>query len=731
MNTTWNGRIVAWDPQSESQQVEETSPFSQDNTFHPAETDKVKLFEQARRSVGLSRYLLLSEQKPEGYWQGELEGDTILESEFILLQAYLGHERGERAKKAANYLLKKQNDEGGWSLYPGGPMNISASVKAYFALKLTGHDPSSEALQQARRAILAAGGADEVNTFTRFYLAFLGQIEYRDCPAIPTELMLLPKWLPISLYAMSSWARTMVVPMSVMTALKPCRKISPSEGIRELFIRSPEHWPVPKYPGEASRLSRLVGKAAYQFDRLYKWLEKKKCVPLQKIALKKAEAWMRERFENSDGLGAIFPSILWSIIIFDVLGYAKDSPEQKYSYAQLEKLIIEEEDTLRVQPCESPVWDTAIASVALSDSGVWADHEALKKSAAWLLDKQVLTKGDWSETVTAEPGGWCFEHANAYYPDTDDTAMVMMALMRQQDLVGKRQEAWAHEGLFPADLNLYEEEGYDADESALEDDEAWQDRIDLALDRGEKWLYAMQNSDGGWGAFDRNNHREMLSSLPFADHNAMNDPSTPDLTARILELLGKRGKRLGHSAVNRAVAYLEQTQEADGSWFGRWGVNYIYGTWQVLQGLAAIDFPQDHPMIRAGVEWLRCTQQPSGGWGESPESYGDLRQKGIGEATASQTAWALLGLIAAGEAESETVRRGIQWLATHQNNDGSWTEEEFTGTGFPQVFYLRYHLYPLYFPLMALSRWLRASCSDLTVDYKTRPRLAVCCETTR
>jgi squalene-hopene/tetraprenyl-beta-curcumene cyclase len=654
-----------------------------------------------RHAIARTRQWLLAEQHADGHWVGELEGDTILESEYILLLAWLGREQEPAALKCAQHMLNLQLAEGGWAIYPGGPVDISASVKAYFALKLTGHDPSSEPMQRARAAILAHGGADAVNSFTRFYLALLGQIGYEQCPAVPPEFVLLPKWFPVNLYAVSAWSRTIIVPLSIMSAHQSVRQVPSERGIRELFIREPADWPPLRCPGLKG------GTGLFSWDRFFrtvdatlKTLQRRNLMPGRNRAIAAAEKWMIDRFQHSDGLGAIFPPMIWSVIALRCLGYDDTSQELRYCHERLEGLIIEDEHAARLQPCKSPVWDTAIALRALHDAGLSNEHESIDVAVDWLLDNEVRLHGDWSETVDCEPAGWCFEYANQYYPDLDDTAMVAMALQKQFD-DGLRDAVNA----LPPELGVVDDD-YPPIRSA--DTRVRRlDRILAATARAEKWMLAMQNRDGGWGAFDRDNDREFLCYVPFADHNAMIDPSTPDLTARVLEALGQLGKRIGDPSVDRALAYLRQTQEADGSWFGRWGVNYIYGTWQALVGLTAVGVPADDPAIVAGADWLIAYQQSSGGWGESPDSYAEPHKRGQGKTTASQTAWAVLGLMAAGRAHHAAVRRGIAYLIEHQRADGGWDETEFTGTGFPRVFYLRYHMYPIYFPLMALARYAR------------------------
>jgi squalene-hopene/tetraprenyl-beta-curcumene cyclase len=654
--------------------------------------------DELRESVSRTQQWLLQQQQDDGHWVAELEGDTILESEYICLLAYLGQHRTPIARKAAQYLLSKQMPCGGWTLYPGGGLDISGTVKAYFALKLTGHDTSAEYMVRARNRIRAAGGAEAVNSYTRFYLALLGQISYDECPAVPPEVMLLPRWFPINLYSVSAWSRTILVPLSVMSACQPVAVLDPDLGIGELFLNGPKNLPPLRCPGLKG------GTGLFSWDRFFRLTDKAmhfcqrwNLLPRRKRALEAARQWMLERFEGSDGLGAIFPPMIWSIVALRCLGYADDSPELRYCYERLDGLLIEEEDTIRLQPCKSPVWDTSITLRALAASGLPAQHEAFTAGVRWLLDRQITRPGDWAHTTNVEPGGWCFEHANAFYPDLDDTAMALMAL----------EEQFAS---LPAPAGEPRLSRFAADAQRRADDaDPMLEETAAAIERGSQWVLAMQNRDGGWGAFDRDNDHEFLCYVPFADHNAMIDPSTPDLSARVLESLGQLGHRVGQPAIDRAVAYLRSTQEQDGSWFGRWGVNYIYGTWQVLSGMAAVGVPADDPAMAAGAKWLLIYQQENGGWGESPDSYAEPSLRGQGKATASQTAWAVAGLVAAGLHNHPATLRGVRYLIESQRTDGTWDESEFTGTGFPQVFYLRYHWYPIYFPLMAMAQWAKAA----------------------
>lgn len=618
---------------------------------------------------------LLDRQSADGHWRAPLEGDTILESEYILLLAWAGRLDDRRVRGAADRILAQQQSGGGWAIYPGGPVDISASVKAYLALKLVGHEAEEPALVRARRAIAEAGGPWAVNSFTRFYLALLGQMPYSACPAVPPEAVLLPRWFPVNLSRVSAWSRTMIVPLSLMWAFKPLRRLPSGRGIAELFTDRDRRSPPP--PADTSFWACFFR----GIDRVIKACEATGLTPLRSRAIQACRCWMLDRFAGSDGLGAIFPPMVWSIIALKSMGCRDDDAEVVEAWSRLDGLVERESDgTTRLEPCRSPVWDTAITTIAVVESAASHAAGAAARAAAdravdWLLANEIRFAGDWADRVAAEPAGWCFEYANQFYPDVDDTAMVVIALAtwRSAEPASARRAA-----------------------------------ADAAIARAIPWLAAMQNADGGWGAFDRDNNSEFLCKVPFADHNAMIDPSSPDLAGRVLEAFGKIGLRPGHPAVDRGLAYVRRSQEADGGWYGRWGVNYVYGTWQVLEGLRAIGVPLDDPAVRRGVEWLEAHQQADGGWGETAESYADRGLAGTGVPTPSQTAWAVAGLIAAGRGDSAAVRRGIDWLIARQEADGRWEQREFTGTGFPKVFYLKYHWYPIYFPLIALARAHRA-----------------------
>jgi squalene-hopene/tetraprenyl-beta-curcumene cyclase len=616
-------------------------------------------------AVDGARKFLFSRQHEEGYWCGELEADTTLESDYILLQTLLGTGNPERFQKCCNWILRHQNEDGGWGIYAGAPSNIGASVKAYFGLKLSGYKPDHPALARARKKILEMGGVTEVNTFTKIYLCFLGQYDYDAVPAIPPEIVLFPNWFWFNIYEISSWSRAILVPLSICYAKKPLKKVPDEMGVQELFVggrdksRMRLHWS-----------QKLLSWRNFflVMDRLIHWFEAIHIRPLRWLALKRAEQWMLERFEMSDGLGAIFPSVLNSIIAMRCLGYSLDDPQVIRAIDEFEKLGIEEGDTFRMQPCKPPVWDTAYALFALGEAGVPANDPRMVKCADWVLQKQVRNVGDWKvKNPKGQPGGWYFEFNNEFYPDVDDSAMVCLGLSRVEHPNGRYQR----------------------------------ESVQRAID----WIFSMQCKNGGWGSFDKDNDKMVFQHIPFADHNAMLDPPTVDITGRILEMLAAYGYNRNDSRVKKAIKFIRAEQEPDGSWFGRWGVNYIYGTMQVLRGLEAMGVDHHEPYVQQGAEWLRMFQNSDGGWGESCGSYDDPSTKGVGPSTPSQTAWAVMGLLAASDTRSDSVARGIAYLLRTQKRDGSWDEAYSTGTGFPRVFYLVYHMYRQYFPLIALTTY--------------------------
>jgi len=619
-------------------------------------------------AIGASQRHLFALQHEEGYWCGELEADTTLVSDYVFMHTLLGTRDDERFAKCERQILRYQNEDGGWPIYSGGPSNISAAVKAYLALKICGHTADSEPLTRARACIMRLGGVTAVNTFTKIYLCALGQYDYDAVPAIPPEIVLFPHWFWFNIYEISSWSRAILIPLSICYAKKPFKKIPVEQGIDELFPHG-RHRSELRLPWARKLISwrnffLLLDRSVHLFEQVH-------VRPLRWLALKRAEKWMLERLEMSDGLGAIYPAILNSIIALRCLGYSMDDPQFIRAVDEFEKLGIEEEDTFRMQPCLSPVWDTAYALFALGESGVDRREPRVVKSAEWMLKKQVRSKGDWSvHNPKTTPGGWYFEYNNEFYPDVDDSAQVILAL----------------------------------NHAATSDQRFQAESVRRAVD----WILAMQCRNGGWASFDRDNNRMIFQAIPFADHNAMLDPATVDITGRVLECLATQGFSLKDKPVQRAIEFIRREQEPDGSWFGRWGVNYVYGTMCVLRGLEAMGFDQNDPMVQQAAEWLRMVQNADGGWGETVGSYDDPNLRGSGESTASQTAWALGGLLAAGDRRSESLANGIKYLLDTQRADGSWYEVPYTGTGFPRVFYLKYTMYYQYFPLLALTKYAKA-----------------------
>ncbi len=644
---------------------------------HPAQMLFGKIDDMLGRvalGVEKARAYLFAQQHQEGYWCGELEADTTLESDYIAIHTLLGTGNRARMERAVPEIIRHQNADGGWPIYASGPSNVSASVKAYFALKLMGYKASHPVLEQARTKILEMGGATECNTFTKIYLCFLGQYDWEAVPAIPPEIVLFPNWFWFNLYEISSWSRAILVPLSIAYAKKPFKKIPAEMGIDELFAGG-RH-------GNHLHLKWAAKKVSWRnfflvLNRVVHFCERFHIRPLRYIAIKKAERWMLERFEKSDGLGAIYPGILNSIIALRCLGYSADDPQLIRALDEFEKLGIEEPGvpdhsgpSFRMQPCMSPVWDTAYAMFALGESGVAKDDPRLLKAADWILSKEVRSKGDWAvKAPNVQPGGWYFEFNNEFYPDVDDSAMVLLGL----DKVENPRERYQH------------------------------DVCGRAID----WIFAMQCRNGGWASFDKDNTRMVFQNIPFADHNAMLDPPTVDITGRVLEMLATFGVTKEDKRVKKAIKFILSEQEPDGSWFGRWGVNYIYGTMLVLRGLQTMGVDHHEPYVQQGAEWLRMVQNSDGGWGETCGSYDDPTTRGLGPSTPSQTAWAIMGLLAAGDTRSDSVQRGILYLLETQRADGHWGEDQYTGTGFPRVFYLAYHLYRDYFPLIALSAYSR------------------------
>lgn len=623
--------------------------------------------ERLERSIERGANHLLSLQAEQGYWQGELEADSTLESDYIYYLHVLGKADPERIAKLANYVRQRQLPDGGWSIYPGGPSELNATCKAYFALKLAGDSPDAPNLVRAREAVHRLGGLEHSNSYVRFYLALVGAVSWDLVPSIPPELVLIPNWFFLNIYEMSSWTRGIVIPMAILSALRPNWRLPERAQVEELF-KDPDH----KMAALDWSKQLLSWKNFFlAVDRGLKLYEKSPWKPFRRRAIREAKSWMLHHLERTEGLAAIYPAMMNSIFALMALGHGPDDPLTWREIQEFSRFEIEEDDTIRMQPCVSPVWDTCIAMVALEEAGLPPDHPALVKAADWMLSKQVLGPGDWQiKNKDAEPGGWAFEFRNDFYPDVDDTAFVLMALQRVR---------------YPD-----------------------RERMDGAIRRGIQWLLSMQNRDGGWGAFDRDNDRKFLCHIPFADHNAMIDPSTADVTARVVECLGRLGWPAEHPVIQRAVRFLLADQCKDGSWFGRWGVNYIYGTGGVLRALETISLTTREYCQRA-VNWLRSVQKADGSFGESLLSYDSPSMKGQGPSTASQTAWGLIGLLAGAGTGDSAVTKAVNYLVHRQQPDGSWSEPEFTGTGFPGVFYLKYHLYRNSFPVYALARYSNQS----------------------
>jgi len=602
-------------------------------------------------------------QRADGHWVFELEADCTIPAEYVLLRHYLGESVAvELEAKIGRYLRRTQSAEHhGWGLFHKGAFDVSATVKAYYALKMIGDDPDAPHMVRAREAVHKAGGAEAVNVFTRIQLALFDAGPWSAVPTMPPELILLPRWFPIHLSKMSYWARTVVVPLLVLCAKKPVARNAKGITVDELYTRRPIDRKT-----QAADPKWVWTKSFNALDKVLKVAEGHWPRSLHQRAIDTCAAWVTERLNGEDGLGAIYPAMANSVMMYDVLGYPEDHPARAIARQSVENLLVIHEDEAYCQPCVSPVWDTALAAHAMLEAG-GADNVARAEAALdWLKPRQVLDlEGDWAEERPGvRPGGWAFQYNNAHYPDLDDTAVVVMAMDRAQVT----------------------------------------DR--MPIDRGVEWTVGLQSRNGGWGAFDADNDYDYLNNLPFADHGALLDPPTADVSARCVSMLAQLGERLDSPRMAAAIAYLRKEQEPEGSWFGRWGVNYIYGTWSVLCALNAAGLPADDPAVARAVGWLKAIQNPDGGWGEDCDSYA-LDRKGHVSApsTASQTAWALLGLMAAGEADSDAVERGVDWLVANQEADGLWGQEYYTGGGFPRVFYLRYHGYPKYFPLWAVARY--------------------------
>ncbi len=618
--------------------------------------------------------------------------DSTLCSDFVQFMHWSGEVDEKIQQRCTEHILKRQLPDGGWNIYEDGPSEVNASVKAYFALKLAGFSADLPFMQEARANILRLGGIPKLNTFSKLYLALLGQFPWNYLPTIPVEMILLPSWAPFHIYKMSSWSRAMLIPLAIINHFKPTRHLPGLKQLHELYPLGTEN--------EDFRLPRddrffTWRNFFLRADEVLKFVGRLLSSPLRKVALEEAERWMVERIgQGSDGLAAVYPAMLNSIIALRSLGYAKKHPLFEKARKDFAGLFVDDPADFRIQPCLSPVWDTAINMIALAESGLPADHPALQKAADWLLSREVRIRGDWAKNNDhPEASGWAFEYNNVYYPDTDDTAMVLMALRLIKPPVA--------EG---ADLGPVKCDS--AGERPRSTPAATTDRLAHAFNRALPWQLSFQCRDGGWAAFDKDLMTPWLEDMPFADHNAILDPSCSDLTARTLELFGYINFDRKHTAVKDALTYLIKTQEKDGSWYGRWGVNYIYGTWQVLRGLRAIGQDMTEDWVLRGRDWLESCQNDDGGWGETCASYDNPQLKGKGDSTASQTAWAVMGICACGDLDRRSIQRGLRYLLSTQQPDGSWHEPQTTGTGFPKVFYLKYDMYRQNFPLLALATYI-------------------------
>ncbi|RVU05457.1 squalene--hopene cyclase [Novosphingobium umbonatum] len=624
---------------------------------------------QLEASLQRATQALLNEQRADGHFLYELEADATIPAEYILLRHFLGEPvDGVLEGKIGTYLRRIQSGvHDGWPLYDGGAFDISASVKAYFALKMIGDDTEAPHMARARAAILQAGGAEAVNVFTRIQLALFGAGPWETVPTIPPELILAPRWFPVHLLKMSYWARTVVVPLLVLCALKPVARNPRGVLVPELYTGIPQ-----KLTSQAEHVHPLWKAGFEALDRILKRMEGKWPHRMRQRAIQMCHDWVVERLNGEDGLGAIYPAMANAVMMFAALGVEEDHPHRAIARVALDRLLVVKEHEAYCQPCVSPVWDTALAAHALLEVGSVEAQAAAHEALDWLAPRQITqVVGDWAEQrPDVAPGGWAFQYSNDYYPDLDDTAVVAMAMHRASDQRGGKDEA--------------------------------------AVDRAAQWCLGLQGHDGGFAAFDADNVAHYLNNLPFADHGALLDPPTADVSARVVSMLAQLGEPLDSPRMQAALRWLEKEQEPEGSWFGRWGVNHVYGTWSVLCALGRAGIAVEHPMVARAVAWLKLVQNADGGWGESCDSYA-LDSKGHQTfiSTACQTAWACLGLMAVGQARSEAVARGMAWLVAHQREDGLWGQEAYTGGGFPRVFYLRYHGYPRYFPLWAMARYRR------------------------
>jgi squalene-hopene/tetraprenyl-beta-curcumene cyclase len=632
-------------------------PSAQPSTVESSWTRRI---EKALRNT---TQLLVATQNVEGYWWAELESNVSITSEYIMLYYLLGCSDGEKERSMVKYLLNQQREDGSWGLYYGDDGNLSTTIEAYFALKLAGEASDSRPLRKAREYILSRGGIDASRVFTKIWLALFGQYDWDKVPSMPVELVLLPSHFHFNIYEFSSWARATVVPLSIVLNIRPKFDLTADRSITELYVTGSK-------AAAHKRFASYTHKLFFLFDRIAKTFERNPLHSLRDRAIRAAETWILDHQEHSGDWGGIQPPMVYCILALHYLGYPLSHPVMTKGLKAIEDFCLEDEQGRRMQSCVSPIWDTALNALALLEAELPADHPALKRAASWLVNQQITTGGDWQVKNSCPPGGWAFEFVNTQYPDVDDSAVVLTTLHR---------------------LNSCHSDGMGG-----------------VKQRGMEWVLSMQSSSGGWAAFDRDNNMVLLNRIPFADHGAMVDYPTADVTGRVLEAMGYLGFPDSHPRAVRAIQFLRDLQEPDGCWWGRWGVNYIYGTWGVLRGLISIGEDSKAPWIQAALRWLKEHQNADGGWGETCESYSDSSLRGRGPSTPSQTAWALMGLMAGGEEKSLEVSRGIQYLLNTQKPDGSWEELHFTGTGFPEHFFIRYHNYRNCFPLMALGQYRRS-----------------------
>ena len=611
---------------------------------------------------------LVAQQRPEGYWQAALEANAEMNAEYIIFNRFMELERErEIEQKIVRLLIETQQGDGSWTLFPGGEGHLSTTIESYFALKLTGMRAGDEPMMQARRWILARGGIANCGTLGRFYLAAMNQVPWDATAALPVEITLLPHWFPVNMYELSSWARGTLFALMLLQAKKPVVAVDWRQGVLELYIQPPHFT---KFKTRWGKHALSIRNALVGADKVLRFYERHHLGAMRARALRYAENWVLEHQDANGSWGGIQPCYLLTPMALKGLGYRNDHPVMAKGLAAVRELVWDLGDSILYQPCVSPNWDTALAAKALLDSGMAGDAPAIRDAAKWLIEHQIFKRGDWSiKRPELEPGGWAFQFHNDWFPDVDDSAVILMVLAEA-----------AH-----------------ADAGARE----------RAIRLGANWVMGMQSKDGGFAAFDVDNDSEWLNEAPFADVEASTDPTCADLTGRVIEMMAAVGYRADHPVARRAIAWLRRNQESDGSWWGRWGVSYIYGTFSALSGLRAIGAEPGEPWIRRAVAWLKSVQNSDGGWGESCMADSDPQLKGKGTSTPSQTAWALIGLVAGEEELSESAIRGAAWLMERQNEDGRWEDSEFTGTGFPNHFYLRYHMYAHYFPLMALGRLRR------------------------